>query len=187
MATVRDIVTLALKQGRVIGINAVPTSTEASAGVTAFQALLDMWVANGMFGTLSDVYKTENYTAEEGERVTAPTAITVTFPTTVDDLDLGGSRAPRDLSIIETVLNGTRTVKLYDRTAWVSLLGLTLDSEAPLSGRSEAGLAACVARHFCEMFGREVGLNTAMLAANFERGLSSKKGTTQDRKAAEYY
>lgn len=185
MATVRDIVTLALKQGRVLGLNATPTSTEASAGLTAFQLLLDSWVANGMFGRLTDVYKTADYTAEEGERVIAPTAITVTFPTTVEGDE--GDRAPRDLAIIETVLNGTRAVKVYDRTGWVSLLGLTLDSAAPFAGRGESGLAACVARHFCEMFGREIGPNTANLAANFERGLSWKRGTSQDRKAAEYY
>lgn len=187
MATVRDVVTLALRQARVIGIGREPRATEADAGLQAFQAMLDMWIANGMFGRLTDRYKTGNYTAEEGERITAPTAITVTIPTTFDDDENGGTRAPRDLALIETVLNGTRAVKLYDRTAWVDLLGLTLNSTAPLAERGVTGLAACVAQTYAEMFGAQLMPNTARLAMTFQGMIARKFGTERPKAAAVYY
>lgn len=187
MTTVRDVVKLALQQARVVGIGRDPKASEAEAGLTAFQSMLDQWVANGMFGRLTDVYETANYTASEGERVIAPTAITVTFPTSLDDECNGGTRAPYDLSLIETVLNGTRVVKLYDRTGWVNLLGLTLGSNAPLAGRGLAGLAACVARSYAEMFGAQLGPNTMALALQFQGMISHKFGTERPKEAACYY
>lgn len=185
MATVRDIVTLALKQARVIGIGQTAPDPLASQGLTAFQTMFDMWVINGMFGRLTDLYKTANYEAKEGERITAPTGVVITLPATIDDC--GGERAPRDLSLVEYSINGVRSVKLYDRTAWVDLLGFTLGTAAPLAERGQGGLASCTARVFCEMFGREMLPYTARQAAMFEGALSSKFGTTQDREGVDYF
>lgn len=184
MASVRDVVTLALRQARVIGINRSPTASEADAGLQAYQGMLDLWVANGMFGRLTDAYKTDDYEAAEGERVIAPTAITVTIPATLEN----GTRAPYDLSLIETVLNGTRAVKLYDRTGWVNLLGLTLNTDpAPLSGRGLTGLAACVAQTYAEMFGASLGPQTTMLARQFQGLVSRKFGSSRPAVAGVYY
>jgi hypothetical protein len=135
MTTILDVVTLALRQGRVIGVNASPTSSEAAAGLQAFQGMIDTMISTPTFGALVDVYEIYNYTAGEGERVISPTAITVTFPDTIDDESIGEDRPPYDLSIVETVLAGNRTVKLYDRTGWVTLTDLTLASDAPFAGR----------------------------------------------------
>jgi hypothetical protein len=188
MSTVRDVVTLALRQARVLGIGREARASEAAAGLQAYQAMLDAWVANGMFGQLVDTYETENCTAEEGQRIIAPTSITVTIPTTFDDCENGGTRAPRDLALVETVLNGTRAVKLYDRTGWVDLLGLTLNTDpAPLSGRGVSGLAACVAQTYAEMFGASLMPNTAMLAREFKGMIARKFGTERPKEAATYY
>lgn len=188
MSTVADVVTLALRQARVLGIGREPRASESAAGLQAYQAMLDLWVDNGMFGTLTNVYKTANYTAEEGERVFSPSAITVTFPTSLDDNENGGTRAPRDLAIIETVLNGTRVVKLYDRIGWVDLLGLTLATDpAPLSARGATGLAACVAQTYAEMFGARLGPNTQMLARKFQGSIMRKFGTDRPKAAVTFY
>lgn len=187
MTTVRQIVTDGLRLTGFIGFNATPTSPEAEMGLDGLQSLYDTWVTGGMFGRLTDTYKTANYTAKENERVIAPTAITVTFPTSLDDDENGGSRAPRDLSIIETVLNSVRAVKIYDRTGWVTVTGLTLDSTAPLAERGRHGLALCLARHLLEGVGRSLGPMQSAAAAQFLAGISYKLGSTRDRIAAEYY
>lgn len=195
MATVREVVTLALKQGRVIGVNATPTASEAAAGLTAFQSMLDHWVADGMFGTLADIYLETSGAAKENKRYLLKAGVTLTMPSTItgDGGDYGedgntSTRQPFDLSVVESVTSaGVRTVKLWDRTAWVDLLSLTLDSTAPLGSRGLAGLAACVARTYCEMFGRELGPNTARQAAQFEGSLSRKFGSTRPAPTAVYF
>lgn len=188
MTTCRDIISYALKQATVIAPGEDVSSDEAADGLVALQSMYDIWVANGMFGTLSDVYKTEDYEAAEGERVSAPSGVTVTFPETVTER-AGTVRAPRDLAIIETNIAGARVVKVYDRTGWVPVTDLTLASDAPFAVRGVAGLSACLARSYAEMFGGSVvlGGNTQMLARQFEGGLSSKFGTTQDKSWAEYF
>ena len=187
MATVADVVTHALKQARVIAPGVTPSADEAADGLTCFQAMLDQWATSGLFGRLTDTYQTDDYTAAEGERVIAPTAITVTFPTSLDDEAEGGTRSPYDLSLIETVLNGTRTVKLYDRTAWVDLLGLALADDAPLAARGLAGLSACLAQTYCEMFGAQLLPYTQRLAQHFLASLSLKFGSVRPKEAACYY
>lgn len=195
MATVRDVVTLSLKQGRVIGVNATPTASEAAAGLTAFQSQLDQWVADGMFGSLEDVYLDASDTAKENKRYLLASGVTLTMPTLITgeggDYGEDGNTTSRqvfDLALVESVdSSGTRTVKIWDRTAWVSLLALTLDSDAPLATRGISGLAACVARTYCEMFGRELGPNTARMAAQFEGSLSRKFGSTRATAVGVYY
>lgn len=185
MTTVRDVVALALRQAKVIAPGEDASSDEAADGLTAFQSMLDMMVDAGLFGRLNDTYQTSDYTAEEGDRVIAPAGVTVTIPDTIETC--GETRAPRDLSIIETVIGGTRGVKVYDRTGWVSLLGLTLSSDAPFAGRGVAGLSACLARTYVEMFGGELGPYTQRMAARFEGSLSRKGSSTQDKQAVEYF
>lgn len=196
MATVRDVVTLALRQGRVIGVNGTPTAAEAERGLEAFQAQLNAWVADGMFGRLTDVYLEASDTAKEGRRYRLAAGVTLTIPTIIEGEggDYGeegentSERQPLDLSVIESVTStGTRTVKLWDRTSWVDLLSLTLESTAPLASRGLAGLAACVAKTYCEMFGRELGPQTAQLARRFEGSLSHKMGSTRGPATADYF
>lgn len=198
MATVRDVVTLALRQARVVGVGREPTSAEAARGLEAFQGMLDMMVAGGMFGQLVDVYLTASDTAVEGRRYLLASGVTLTIPDIIprnNDDDYGensassSERQPYDLSLIESVTSaGVRSVKLYDRTDWVDLLDLTLDTDpAPLSGRGLTGLAACVAKTYAEMFGAELGPATQMLARQFNGLVARKFGSTRPTLAGCYY
>jgi hypothetical protein len=195
MTTVRDVVTLALQQGRVIGINRTPTASEADRGLVAFQSMLDQWVADGMFGTLSDVYLTASDTAEEGKRYLLASGVTLTMPAIVSgqggDYGEEGNTTSRqilDLSLVEQVTAaGVRSVQIWDRTAWVVLTPLGLDDDAPLASRGVAGLAASLAKTFCELFGGSPGQNTQMQARRFEGSLSHKFGSTQAKTAGVYF
>lgn len=198
MSTVQDVVTLALRQARVLGIGRDPRSTEAAAGLQAYQGMLDMWVSNGMFGQLIDVYLTANATAVEGRRYLLASGVTLTIPTLIprahgDDYGESGSasdnRQPYDLSLIESLTSGgVRTVKLYDRIGWVDLLSLTLATDpAPLSARGVTGLAACIAQTYAEMFGAQLMPYTARLASQFQGMISRKFGTARPKEAATFY
>lgn len=188
MADCSVVITYTMKMTKILASGEEPTADELSDGMVALQGFYDELIGNGTFGRLNDVYVTDDYEAAEFERVIAPSGVTVTFPATLDDLILGGDRVPRDLSIIETIVNGTRIVKIWDQTAWVALLGLVDSDTAPLSGRGVWGLAAAFAASgaFAGMFGAEVGPDVQFNAKRFLGALSSKM-TTQDSVPAVYY
>jgi hypothetical protein len=190
MTTCRDVITYALRQARVISAGEEPEASEAADGLTALQAMYDGWVSGGMFGRLEDVYLTSNDTAEEGKRYLLASGVTLTTPTTIsaEDSEDGEIRQPRDLSLFESVTSaGVRSVKLYDRYQWVEITGLVLGSDAPLASRGVAGLSACLAQTYAEMFGASIGPQTSLLAVQFKAGLSLKLGSTRPRAAVEYY
>lgn len=192
MATCLDVVTHALKLARVIPSGTVPDADEAADGMDCLQSFYDALVHQGMFGTLEDVYLDEDDTAEEGKRYFVPTGITLTAPTSVYLDSAGATRQPRDLALYESLTEaGVRTVKLYDRTAWVDMTGLALTSQAPLAGRGLIGLAATLATSaaFAAMFGDTATMNPDVrrAAMMFLGALMSKVGTTQDKSASEYY
>lgn len=189
MSTCRSVVTNALKLAKV---TRNPTSAEAADGLTCLQSLYDQWVHNGFFGRLEDVYLDANETALEGKRYFVPTGYTLTAPSSVYVAEDGTTRQPRDLALYESLTQaGTRAVKLYDRTAWVDLTGLTLDSTAPLSSRGEIGLAAALACSggFVAMFSPPEAYLPAlqMLSANWLTGIMGRAGSTQDMPAAVFY
>ena len=191
MATCRSVVTNALKLARVISSGETPSSDEADDGMACLQSLYDQWFHNGMFGELEDVYLDSDDVAEEGKRYYIPAGITLSAPTSEYVDSFGDTRQPRDLSAYESLTStGTRTVKIYDRTAWVSLLDLALADEAPLSGRGEMGLAACLAISgaFAAMFGDTATLNPDVrrLAQMFAGQIMSKP-TSQNDRTAEYF
>jgi hypothetical protein len=180
-ATCRDIVTLALKLARV---TRSPTAAEADDGLTCLQALYDGWVATGLFGQLEDLYLDGDDTALEGKRYFVASGVTLTAATSVYVDTDGSTRQPRDLALYESVTAaGVRSVLLYDRSAWVELTGLTLNSTAPLAVRGQAGLAAALATSggFAAMFGPVDDPAVRMLAIPFLTGLSYKLGTTRNR------
>jgi len=194
MATCLDVITYALRLARVTASGASPSAAETADGLACLQSMYDSWLANGMFGKLEDVYLTVNDTAQEGKRYLLAAGITLTEPTTIpaEDSADGSERQPRDLSIYESLTStGTRTVRLYDRTGWVNLLGLASSDIAPLSGRAAMGLAATLATSgaFCAMFGDTATMNPDVraLANTFKAGLSYKLGSTRDRTASEYF
>ena len=140
MTTCRDIITYALRQAKVIPAAVDPEADESADGLIALQSMYDHWVANGMFGRLEDTFLASSDTAEEGKRYYLDTGAVLTFPDTISaSVSDEGERQPRDLSLVESLTAaGAREVWLYDRTEWVSLLGLTLNSNAPLAGRGAA-------------------------------------------------
>lgn len=192
MATCLDVITLALKLSRTIAPGETPDANESADGLTALQSLYDQWRTGGMFGQLEDTYPTGSDVAEEGRRYYTPSGVTISDPTSEYVDGLGETRQPRDLALYEVLTStGTHTAKLYDRTGWVSLLGLTLTDAAPLSSRNLAGLAACLATYggFAAMFGDTATLNPDVrkMTTDFLRSLSSKAGSTQDASGAEYF
>jgi hypothetical protein len=187
-----DIITSALKLARVLPSGGTPTSNEASDGLDCLQSMYDEWVTGGMFGTLTDAYLDYDDTAQEGIRYLLASGVTLTEPTTIDDPVTGATRQPYDLSVYEKVdSGGTRTVRLYDRSAWVNLLGLVDSDAAPLASRGKIGLAACLATSgaFAAMFGDTATLNPDVRAAanRFRTSLSYKLGSTHVRTASEYF
>jgi hypothetical protein len=190
MATCGDIITYALRLAKVLPSGGSPTTAETADGLLCLQSMYDSFIAGGMFGELEDVYLDADDVAEEGKRYYVPTGITLTAPTS-DYVDANGdTRQPRDLALYESLTAaGTRTVKLYDRVAWVSLTGLASGDAAPLASRGAMGLAACLATAgaFNDMFGGEIGEGTAILAGQFVKQLMSKSGSTQDEPTGTYY
>lgn len=175
MATVRDIVTRALRMTGVIDREDDPTAAELRDGMTVLQTLYDGWLTGGMFGRLTDVYESGSYEAEEGQRVFLDSG-TLTLPTLIDN-----ERKPRDLVAIEAfVTGGARTAYIWDRTAWVQINDLDDDAAAPLADRGSNGLAACVAVAYVEEFGGQVGPGTLMQCRNFKMALSYKFGSERE-------
>ncbi len=120
------------------------------------QDLYSSWVANGIFGPLTQVYKTEDYTAKEGERVTTTGSPTITVPDVYTDNDvLDTPRTPYDLSVVQVADTVADTVNtyIYDRTQWVDIEGLVKTDNAPLEGFGVGGLGACLAFELGEFFG----------------------------------
>lgn len=197
MTTVRDVVTLALKQARILAPGDAPSADEADDGLTAFQGMLDQWVNEGLFGKLTDEYLESSDTAKENRRYKLAAGVTLTIPETIqgDGGDYGAEgntteeRQPFDLAIIESVTSaGVRSVKLRDRYQWVELTGLALGDDAPLADRGAIGLAANLAVFFTEMFGVGlVGPGTIQQARKFVSALSAKTATTQGDRVAEYF
>src|SRR6185503_11866002 len=170
MATCLDSISSAMRLARIIASGETPDADEAEDGMDCLQALYDHWRTNGLFGRLEDVYLTADDTAEEGKRYYVPNGVTLTDATSV--IDAGCTRQARDLGLYETLLSdGTHSAKLYDRTAWISLMGLAQTDEAPMSSRGRIGLSACLAISgaFAAQFGDTATMNPDVraLAASF--------------------
>lgn len=191
-ATCLDIITYAMRQARVLGPGKEPKAAEAEEGLVALQSFYDELVQGGMFGRLEDSYLTADDTAEEGKRYLLASGVTLTEPTTVaaEDSADGIARQPRDLSVYEKVTSaGVRSVRLYDRTAWVDLIGLASSDIAPLSDRGAYGLASALATSggFIDMFGAELSPVVLARAKRFLSNLSHKLGSTRDRLTPDYF
>lgn len=186
MPTVRDIITRAFQMARIVPLGVEPKAKETQFGLEALQSLYDEWVSGGMFGRLTDYLADTDYEAEEGQRIRHTSAVTVTLPTSFDDVD--GERQPYDLSVIETYDSTTsaRAAWLWDRNSWVNLLALGLEDEAPLAHRGMLGLSACLASSLTP-FGGEIDPRQERMANAFRSSLSLKAGASQAPRETEYY
>jgi hypothetical protein len=185
MATCRSIVTGGLQLLGVYAGGEDPSDVDVNTGLSALQSTFNGWVNSGMFGRLTDKYVTANYTAKEGERITAATGVTVTLPTTITCWST--TRTPRDLSCIEVKDDSGLKVYIYDRTGWVQINNLSLDAECPLSTRGERGLHGVIAFETAGDFNMPVQPNVARLSSQFRAMLSMKLGSTQDPTPVEYF
>lgn len=182
MVTCRTIITRALQQATIVPLGRDPTSKEAEAGLSALAGMYEGWVSGSMFGRLKDVYESQDYTANVGERIFADDA-TITLPDTIE-VD-GVDTIPHDLGAV-SINDGTWRHWIWDGQ-WTEITGLTLDSDAPLASRDREGLAACLAGYLAEGFGGQIGPFTQRRAARFESSLSLKLGSTQDASAPSYF
>lgn len=177
MTTCRDIVTLALRQARIVGIGRTPRAAEADEGLSALQSLYDSMFADGPLGPFTDVYATANYTAKENERIIADNA-TIIIPDTIT-LD-GVVRTPKDLTAVVVITNTTKLQYVFSLGRWEIAHALTLDADAPLALRDKTGLAALLAVQYAEMYGAELPPATAQRGMRFKGNLSAKFATARD-------
>lgn len=146
----------------------------------------------GTFGALTDIAKAVNYTAKENERIRKDAAVTITLPTTITGPCEPEPRTPHDLSQVVVTYPGQTgypQYNLYDASlgAWVRLDSLTLESPAPLSGRSPDGLASVVAVLVAEERGLEPGPLTTSRAARFRLSLAARHGAQRQAVAHTFY
>lgn len=164
MTTCRDIVTLALRRARVVGIGRTPRASESDDAMTALQGYYDGLFAHGAFSALKQVYKAVDYTAGLNERIIADNA-TITIP------DLINGIPPVDLSAIIVVTDTTQKNYVFSLGRWQVCDSLTLDSTAPLANRDQEGLACSLALEIAENYGTSVGPRVFEKATRFNSSL----------------
>lgn len=171
MATCQDVITRSLIKRGDLKRDQSATLLGLTDGLERLQSMFDEWAQGGFFGRLTDVYVTEDYTAGEMERITAPDGSTVTIPDTLDDPITGDERSPLDRSVV-VVVQGSPDTYMYDGRlgAWSAVSALTLSSVCPFANRGLDGLAAALAA-----YADEVSPAVQQEAARF-RGLLANKG-----------
>lgn len=161
--TVQDIIRRALRRLNYITLDDEPTPSEFDVGLIALQSVYLDLIEFG--ADLTDVVVSADYSANENERIfnTSASPITVTPPTTVEDLDVDVSvnpdhlRPPRDMSVI-AIAEGVPEIHVYDASqgAWVAVYGLSLSSNAPWSNIWSNGLTALLAVSLAQEIGLPV-------------------------------
>lgn len=190
MTTCREIVSASLRKCGVRAPGEEPEAAEADNGMEVLSSMYLGWVADGVFGPLADVIVTEAYEALENERVVADSALTVTLPTEYDDeCSDTGTRPPRDLAIVETVIEEARQVSVYDALsrAWVRLDNLTLASTAPFATRGADDLACALAMNYADEFRADLRPATVQKGRRFIRRLAAKPNRAPKASEADYF
>ena len=171
MATCQSIITSALRRLRIIDETEAPTAEHGVTGLEALQGLFDRYVNAAR---LEDYVATANYEAEENQRIRLDGgAWTITYPETIDDED---GRDPYDLSVV-VVAGATPTHKIYDAQlgAWVTVSGLTLNDECPLSTRNRSAIVGALCEQLSSEYGRPMDA-ALMHDASHGRQLLSRFG-----------
>lgn len=173
MATVRDVVTRALRMTGIIGLTEDPEAAEAEHGLFVLQGIYDSMIADGMFGRLEDYSAITDYTALGGQRIFAD-GVTITIP----DLDADGEPFAEGMAT-SVISNGEATNYIYINGGWVQITAIELGNEAPLSNRGADGLAALLAVYLVEAFGQTPPQMVYRRAMSFRMSLALKMGSTQ--------
>jgi len=154
MTTCRDIITQSMRRVGVLPLAREAKAAEAKNGLFILQDLYDNWFASGVLGEMEDVYKTTDYTANEFERIFADGA-TITLPETIPTEENPNElRTPKDLAIVQ-IHDGADRRFVWDG-GWVETTNLTLESNAPLAGRGQDGLASALAVCWVDTFGGQL-------------------------------
>lgn len=156
MATVGEVVEDALIMGGICDQNeaAADHTVESARGLDAFKNLL--WALPGMAigaNELTPVLITAAYTAGEDEVIsyTGVSTAAITLPTTVEDVDTGDDRAPRNGARVQ-IAGGDQYLYLTTRGDWVNLSSITTGTSFPLGDDLLEGFTAMLAVRLAGLF-----------------------------------
>ena len=180
MTTIRDIITQAMYRTGILALGRTPKAKETDSGLFLLQGLYDDLVQSGSLGGMTDVYATEDYTAQEFERIDA-NGFTITKPLTITDDAV--VRQPKDLALI-SIFDAGRVNWVWDN-GWVSLSGLALDDLAPFAERGADGLACYLAGNWIDTFGGQVQPTVYQRGLRFKGLLMGQNATAVE--APVYY
>ena len=189
MPTVRDIITDAFRIGGIIGLGEDPKANEADFALTGLQSMFHSWVSSGLFGSMTEVFAADDYTAHENERITIDSAV-VTIPTTfAEDGTDGDDRAPRELSVIQCVSDTATTTYIYDRREWRAIETLALGDECPLSGFGARGLASTLSLELCGLpaFGSNPTPSMVQAARAFKTAVMRARYGSAEHVGADFF
>lgn len=195
MATCRHVVNTALRKIGRLGAGREPREADRAEVFAALVGLYRGLVDCGAFGRPHSVWATHDVTVTEGVRIVRENGAAVTLPEYLSrfvvPLPYGAlwpaavqganidSRTPAHTSIVQIVDrdSGEDTTYMYDgtRQTWVSLDGLQLDHEAPLS-RDAEGLGAMLAVEIADTFSAEVGAASISQSARWTAANVTKGG-----------
>lgn len=181
---------------RKAGVRAAAESLSAEDGEVGMELLHEIYaemVGKGFFGRTTDVVVTDDYEAQEQDRILVTTgdAVSVTLAATVTDADTGEVRPPKDYSliIVADALSDGHQSYVYDALygTWAPLTGLTLDSYAPLSHKFPAGLRGMVAIKRAAEEGLPVSPVHAREAAMMNLALASRYDSAAEPVSNTYF
>ena len=218
MTTCRNVIKGALKKLGALAMGREPTAAQSEDALEVLQSLYRELAGQGVFGRLQDVLvTTATYTAREQERVVCDSLSgqTITLPETItQDLldsapydtcgpgysDYGWGhpvydvlpRPPRDgaMIVVADIRSDFEKTYLYDanRAYWVLIDGMTLDTEAPLTGRFDNGIKAKLALRLWTHYSKDPASEQIQSEVNTFHYLISMKGDRQSRPVqAEYF
>lgn len=165
MATCTEIIGRALRMARVVAKGDEPTATESAEAMTALLSIYQR-LAHTALSADTERYETDDYTAEEGERIYCTG--TVTLPTTIDD---GDTRRPLDLAAVQyqdETSSSAWVTYISDKGTWTRTDNLTEASTAPFADRNQDGLSALLALEIAHEYGKELSPVTIMQARRFQ-------------------
>jgi hypothetical protein len=154
----------------------VLAAEDAADTLEAAKGMYRGFIGNGMFGPTTDVLIEDDYEAGENERIVNSSADDVTITLPLNITECGVDRTPEDRAFV-IIAGADPLYYIYDADVadWVEIGGLTLDSNAPLSGRFETGLASLLAVHILSEYGMEPSAILADMARTAHAAMRLKK------------
>jgi hypothetical protein len=168
MTTMRAILTRAIRMTRARALGDDPAPEEAAAALEDAQAMF-LTVPTRQ---LTDVLITDDYEAGENERISFTSGSpTVTYPTTVEDAD-SNDRTPQNGALVEVsaAAGSTRKIYIAELKTWMTLTGLTLDSEQPFGPTHDLDVAAMIAARIAGPVFQRAAPDDVLALANQGRG-----------------